>query len=248
MSEHWSPMDMLESNNHLTIIGGTRSGKTNAAIYYSKVKQQQGRRIIFITAKPESNYRGMFDKRYTDDVDGAMKSLIKEPNKSVLLEMDINNSDEVGRLLDGIGLYLRQNMEKKDKDKTPAFTVFVDEISLLVRNKGDTSDTNVSLTRASATWMAYDGQLVSIAQRSSMIHHTVLTQSDLLMFQVPKGDLSTLRGIVYPDLQDGEITNYLETKQYHSVFISGFDVNYLKPVPLQQVNRDAKGLPNSSPP
>jgi hypothetical protein len=187
----------------------------------------------------------MFDERFVNNVDKALESLIKQPKKSVLLELDIEQADEAGRLLNGIGEWLRMKMEKGEDSKV---TVFVDEISLLVKNKADTSDTNVALTRAAATWSAYGGQLVSVAQRSAMIHHTVLTQGDLVLFRVPKGDLKSLSMIAYPDMKDEEITSYLDNYQYHSIYVDGFDLRYMKPVALQEKNRSKEGTPDESPP
>jgi len=241
----WNPMNLLETEKHLTILGGTRSGKTNFAIYYARAKLQQNRRVLFVTAKPEAAYRSMFDERFVNDVDKALESMIKQPKKSVLLELDIEQADEAGRLLNGIGEWLRMKMEKGEDSKV---TVFVDEISLLVKNKADTSDTNVALTRAAATWSAYGGQLVSVAQRSAMIHHTVLTQGDLVLFRVPKGDLKSLSMIAYPDMKDEEITTYLDNYQYHSIYVDGFDLRYMKPVALQEKNRSKDGIPDDSPP
>jgi len=241
----WNPSDLLTTNKHLTILGGTRSGKTNYAIYYARAKQKLGNRVIFITAKPEANYRGMFDTRFVNEVDKAIEAIIKEPKKSVLLEVDIEQADEVGRMLNGIGDWLRMKMEQGEESN---ITVFVDEISLLVRNKADMSETNVALSRAAATWAAYGGQLVSVAQRSAMIHHTVLTQGEMILFRVPKGDLKTLSQIAYPDLKDDEITTFLDNYQYHSVYVDGFDVRFLEPVPLQEKGRTKEGTPTHSPP
>jgi len=175
----FNPNTYILSNEHLTILGGTQSGKTNHAIYYARMKKAQGNRLLFITAKPERKYRDSFELVAETGEEALEMMLTPDPetkkNRTVLWEVDIIGGDEVASLLDTIGIYLREGEEKDDKRP---LTVVVDEYSLLVKNKQEGSEINISLQRAAATWRAYDGQLITIAQRSSMIHHTILTQSD----------------------------------------------------------------------
>ena len=139
------------------------------------------------------------------------------------------DGDEVAYTIDQLGSYLREGENKGDKRP---LTVIVDEYSLLVKNKQDASDVNVALQRASATWQSYNGQLITVAQRSSMIHHTILTQSRLTLYRVPSGDIKSLDKIVYPDL-DESITRYVDEVPYSFVVVEGFEMNRFAPIPLQ---------------
>ena len=150
--------------------------------------------------------------------------------QTVLWEVDITGGDDVAYILDQLGDYLREGENKNDPRP---LTVVVDEYSLLVRNKHEGSEMNVAMQRAAATWRAYNGQLITVAQRSSMIHHTVLTQSRLTLYRVPQGDLKTLDGIAYPKLNDGEILEYVDQNQYAFIVVDGFDLNRFAPIPLQ---------------
>ena len=231
----FNPNTYILSNENLVILGGTQSGKTNHAIYYLRAKKSQNNRTCFITAKPERKYREVFDIQ-AEDGDQAIELMLKpDPEtkkfQTVLWEVDITGGDQVGAFLDQVGDYLRQGEEKGD---TRPLTVVVDEYSLLVRNKHEGSDMNVSMQRAAATWQAYGGQLITVAQRSSMVHHTVLTQSRLTLYRVPQGDLKTLDGIAYPKLNDGEILQYVDENQFAFVVVDGFDLNRFAPIPLQQ--------------
>ena len=230
----FNPNSYILSNEHLTIIGGTQSGKTNQAIYYARMKHAQGNRTLFITAKPERKYREAFEV-VVEDGESAITEMLKidpetKKSKTVLYEVDIQDGEEVSQVIDSIGDYLREGEKKGDRRP---LTVVVDEYSLLVKNKQDGSSVNISLQRAAATWRAYSGQLITIAQRSSMIHHTILTQSRLTLYRVPSGDLKTLDKIAYPDL-DESITRFVDENQYSFVVIEGFDINRFAPIPLQQ--------------
>jgi adenosyl cobinamide kinase/adenosyl cobinamide phosphate guanylyltransferase len=231
--EVFNPNTYILSNEHLTIIGGTQSGKTNHAIYYARSKKAQGNRVVFITAKPERKYRESFDLIANDSENALEMMLRKDPktkkHNSVLWEADIEDGEEVAYFIDTIGEYLREGERKSDRRP---LTVIVDEYSLLVRNKMDGSNINISLQRAAATWRAYSGQLITVAQRSSMIHHTVLTQSRLTMYRVPSGDLKSLNKIIYPDL-DESITRFVDENQFSFVVADGFDLNRFAPIPLQ---------------
>lgn len=229
----FNPNEYILSNENLVILGGTQSGKTNQVIYYLKMKRAQGNRSLMITAKPERKYREAFDV-VTEDGEEAVELMLKpDPEtkklRAVLWEVDITEGDEVANVLDGISWYLKEGQEKDDKR---TLTVAVDEYSLLVKNKQEGSDVNTSLQRAAATWQAYNGQLVVVAQRSSMIHHTVLTQSRLTLYRVPQGDLQALSKIVYPDL-DEEVLRFLEGNPYCFCVVDAFDLNRFAPIPLQ---------------
>ena len=231
--QQFNPNSYILSNENLVIIGGTQSGKTNHAIYYARMKHAQGNRLLFITAKPERKYRDSF-QLVADNAEDAIEGMLKidpetKRTQTVLWECDIQDGDEVAYALDSIGDYLREGERAGDKRN---LTVIVDEYSLLVKNKQDGSAVNTSLQRASATWQAYNGQLITVAQRSSMIHHTVLTQSRLTLYRVPSGDLKTLDKIAYPDL-DESITRFVDENQYAFVVIEGFELNRFAPIPLQ---------------
>jgi len=229
----FNPNTYITSNENLVILGGTQSGKTNHAIYYARAKLAQGNRLLFMTAKPEAKYREAFDTVVLNGQDAIEQTLKVDPetkkHQSVLWELDIMDGDEVAHTVDLLGNYLREGENKGDKRP---LTVIVDEYSLLVKNKQDGSAVNVSLQRAAATWQAYNGQLITVAQRSSMIHHTVLTQSRLTLYRVPSGDLKSLDKIAYPDLDDS-ITQFVDENQYAFVVIEGFDLNRFAPIPLQ---------------
>ena len=229
----FNPNTYITSNENLVIIGGTQSGKTNHAIYYAGMKHAQGNRLLFITAKPEQKYRDSFD-HIVDNGQDAIEGMLRvdpetKKHETVLWEADIMDGDEVAGTIDLIGGYLREGENKGDKRP---LTVIVDEYSLLVKNKQDGSSVNIALQRAAATWQAYNGQLITIAQRSSMIHHTILTQSRLTLYRVPSGDLKTLDKIAYPDL-DESIVKYVDEVPYSFVVIEGFEVNRFAPIPLQ---------------
>lgn len=230
----FNPNTYILSNEHLTILGGTQSGKTNHAIYYMRAKNKQNNRTLFITAKPERKYREVFDVQAEDGEKAIELMLRPDPEtkryQTVLWEVDITGGDDVAYILDQLGEYLREGENKGD---SRPLTVVVDEYSLLVRNKHEGSEMNIAMQRAAATWRAYDGQLITVAQRSSMIHHTVLTQSRLTLYRVPQGDLKTLDGIAYPQLNDGEILQYVDENQYAFVVVDGFDLNRFAPIPLQ---------------
>lgn len=231
--EVFNPNTYITSNENLVILGGTQSGKTNHAIYYARAKLAQGNRVAFITAKPEQKYRDSFDVVVDNSEDMIQEMLTPDPetkrHNSVLWEADIMDGDEVAHSIDLLGGYLREGENKGDKR---ALTVIVDEYSLLVKNKQDGSDVNVALQRASATWQAYNGQLITVAQRSSMVHHTILTQSRLTLYRVPSGDIKSLDRIVYPDLDDS-IVRYVDEVPYSFVVVEGFDMNRFAPIPLQ---------------
>ena len=229
----FNPNEYILSNQNLSIIGGTQSGKTNHAIYYARMKHAQGNRLLFITAKPERKYRDAFEV-VVDNGDEAIVNMIKidpetKKTPTVLFEADIQDGDEIAYTIDRLGDYLREGEVKGDRRP---LTVVVDEYSLLVKNKQDGSNVNVALQRAAATWQAYSGQLITVAQRSSMIHHTVLTQSRLTLYRVPSGDLKTLDKIVYPDM-DESITRYVDENPYAFVVVDGFEMNRFAPIPLQ---------------
>jgi len=230
----FNPNEYILSDEHLTVLGGTQSGKTNHVIYYMKTKKAQGNRVLMITAKPERKYREVFDI-VTDDGEEAVEKMLipdEETKKlnTVLWEIDITGGDEVSYILDSLGIYLREAMEKGD-DKP--VTVIVDEYSLLVKNKQEGSDVNTSLQRAAATWRAYNGQLIVVAQRSSMVHHTILTQSRLTLYRVPMGDLTSLSKITYPDL-DETVLQFIDENPFSFVVVNAFDINRFAPIPLQQ--------------
>ena len=229
----FNPNTYITSNENLVILGGTQSGKTNHAIYYARAKLAQGNRLLFMTAKPEAKYREAFDVVVVNGQDAIEQTLKVDPetkkHNSVLWELDIMDGDEVAHTIDLLGGYLREGENKGDKRP---MTVIVDEYSLLVKNKQDGSAVNVALQRAAATWQAYNGQLITVAQRSSMIHHTVLTQSRLTLYRVPSGDLKSLDKIAYPSL-DESITSFVDENQYAFVVIEGFDLNRFAPIPLQ---------------
>ena len=103
---------------------------------------------------------------------------------------------------------------------------------MLVKNKQEGSEINISLQRAAATWRAYDGQLITVAQRSSMVHHTILTQSRLTLYRVPQGALKSLNMIAYPDLDDN-VLRFVDENQFAFVVVDGFDMNRFAPIPLQ---------------
>jgi hypothetical protein len=231
--EIFNPNSYILSNENLVILGGTQSGKTNHAIYYSRMKHAQGNRLLFLTAKPERKYREAFDVVVNNGEDAIEQMLKVDPetkkHNTVLWEADIQDGEEVGITIDRIGDYLREGENKGDQRP---LTVVVDEYSLLVKNKQDGSNVNIALQRASATWQAYNGQLITVAQRSSMIHHTILTQSRLTLYRVPSGDIKTLDKIAYPDL-DESITRFVDDNQYAFVVIEGFDMNRFAPIPLQ---------------
>ena len=74
--------------------------------------------------------------------------------------------------------------------------------------------------------------MITVAQRSSMIHHTILTQSRLTLYRVPSGDIKSLDRIVYPDLDDS-ITRYVDEVPFSFVVVEGFEMNRFAPIPLQ---------------
>ena len=229
----FNPNTYILSNEHLTILGGTQSGKTNHAIYYARMKKAQGNRLLFITAKPERKYRESFELVAETGEEAFELMLTPDPEtkkpRTVLWEVDITGGEEVAFVLDSIGEYLREGEEKEDKRP---LTVVVDEYSLLVKNKQEGSEINISLQRAAATWRAYDGQLITVAQRSSMVHHTILTQSRLTLYRVPQGDLKSLNMIAYPDLDDN-VLRFVDENQFAFVVVDGFDMNRFAPIPLQ---------------
>ena len=230
----FNPNEYILSNENLVILGGTQSGKTNHAIYYMRAKKAQNNRTLFITAKPERKYREVFDVMAGDGEEAITLMLRPDPEtkryQTVLWEVDITEGDQVSYTLDTIGDYLREGQEKND---ARPLTVVVDEYSLLIRNKHEGSDMNISMQRAAATWQAYGGQLITVAQRSSMIHHTILTQSRLTLYRVPQGDLKTLDGIAYPELKDGGVLNYVDENPFSFVVVDGFSLNRFAPIPLQ---------------
>ena len=230
----FNPNTYVLSQDHLSIIGGTQSGKTNQAIYYLRMKKAQGNRVLMITAKPEKKYREVFDI-VTEDPEEAIEGMLQpDPEtkkfRTVLWEVDITDGDDVGLVIDHLGDYLRVSQDANQQGRP--ITVAVDEYSLLVKHKQEGSDVNIALQRAAATWRAYDGQLIVIAQRASMIHHTILTQSRLTLYRVPSGDLKSLDQIAYPDL-DEEVLRFVDENRFAFVVVDGFDINRFAPIPLQ---------------
>ena len=229
----FNPNTYITSDEHLSIIGGTQSGKTNHTIYYLRAQHKRGKKILMITAKPEEKYRNAFDTVVFDGESAIEQMMRVDPetkkNQIVLWEVDITEGDEVAEVINALGEYLRDNHAD---EKPPKITVAVDEYSLLVKHKQEGSDINIALQRASATWRAYNGQLVVIAQRSTMIHHTILTQSRFTVYRLPAGDLKSLEKIVYPKL-DEEFLDYLDNNRFFFTVIDGFNENRFAPIPLQ---------------
>ena len=236
----FNPNEYLFSQEHISLIGGTQSGKTNHLIYLLRAKSAQRNKVMMITAKPETKYRSAFDV-ITSDPDKALESfLVQEkddngkvlPPKLVLLEVDITDGDSVAELVNATTHYLQTN---SNEGRQVNLTLAIDEYSLLVRHKLEGSEVNTSINRASATWRAYGGQLITVAQRSSMISHTVLTQSGFItMYRVPKGDIKSLDGIAYPDLESENVLNYLDENPYSFVVVRGFDLRRYDPIELQE--------------
>ena len=234
-----NPNAYILSQEHITIVGGTQSGKSNHLIYYLKAKKAQGNRVIMITAKPELKYRQAFDV-VTTDSDEALESFLVIPKndegkslgpRMTLFELDITQGDEVSSMLDNITLYLQQ---ESNAGRSSNLTVAVDEYSLLVKHKLEGSPINISLQRAAATWRAYGGQLITVAQRSSMISHTVLTQSGYLtLYRVPAGDITSIDKIAYPSLEEADALTFLTDNQYGFILVKGFDLHRYDPIPLQ---------------
>lgn len=229
----FSPNLYITSDEHLSILGGTQSGKSNHTIYYLKTQHKRGKKVLMITAKPENKYRDAFDV-VVENVDDAIEQMMKvdpetKKNQLVLWEVDITDGDDVADVINSLGTYLRDNHTDK---KPPKITVAVDEYSLLVRHKQEGSDINIALQRASATWRAYNGQLIIIAQRSSMVHHTILTQCRFCLYRLPSGDMNSLSKIVYP-VMDDDFLQYLDNNKYFFAVIDGFSINRFAPIPLQ---------------
>ena len=107
----FNPNEYILSNEHLTILGGTQSGKTNHAIYYLRAKAKQNNRTLFITAKPERKYRQVFDVQAEDGENAVQLMLRPDPEtkryQTVLWDLDINGGIYVRYIFDLLGDYLR---------------------------------------------------------------------------------------------------------------------------------------------
>ena len=103
-------------------------------------------------------------------------------------------------------------------------TVIIDEISLMVKHKLESSPATQSIGRAAATWRSKNLQIIGISQRIAHIPSTLTTQAEHhIIFNFNESERRYLENL-YGKKMVNRITEVVRNDEYRFVEISGNDL------------------------
>ena len=236
MTDNFELLDILgNTDKHSVVIGMTGSGKSIFSQYISQKISSLNRRIIYVSAKAES--QDFYDK-FQFEFEGTQKG-IKNAIKTLLsknpapISLKLEYMDSMG-LMDIIEAISEAGNRAISENIYFPITLIVDEVSLLVRHKLEASPATQSLGKAAATWRSFNLQLIVMSQRSSMIPQTVLTQANsIILFKFKQADVDSIKKVVGINLQ--KTYNFLNDNNYHFAEFLGEKEKVFAPINMEEL-------------
>ena len=229
-SDNFAVLDsIISTDKHSVIVGMTGSGKTIFSNWFVNQKDRNDVPVLYISAKAESPEFYENFGFHTDDIKQAIKALIDPEIGSVGLQIEYMGG---GHLLDIFDVLERFAVQNLNEEVYFPICVCVDEVSLLVRHKMESSPATLALGRAAAIWRGFNLQLIVMSQRTATIPQTVLTQANsIILFHFKQADVNSLSNTIGKNIEEDFI--WLAENPYHFVEYIGNDSTRFSPIPYR---------------